>query len=148
MVKLISGWDFPSSLGGLSLWSGIWARYTRDALQHLPWLVMLLMVLQKGTHSMWLASPILPFTSWVTVDGAPTPLWTSVTASLEKGIVPQTSCCYFWEERGISMSYKRKFSHITSFGIVWINYQELVFPLIFFFSTNLKNSRVEWTKAN
>lgn len=47
VVKLISGWDFPSSLQGLSLWAGIWARHTHDALQRLPWLVMLLMVLLK-----------------------------------------------------------------------------------------------------
>ena len=53
MVKLISGWDFPSSLRGLSLLSGIWARHPRDTLQCLPWLVVLLALLLRagGEHT-------------------------------------------------------------------------------------------------
>ena len=48
VVKLISGWDFPSSRRGLSLRSGIWARHPRDALQCLPWLVLLTLLLKAG----------------------------------------------------------------------------------------------------
>ena len=53
MVKLISGWDFPSSHRGLSLRSGIWARHPRDTLQRLPWLTVLLTLLLKagGEHT-------------------------------------------------------------------------------------------------
>ena len=53
MVKLISGWDFPSSRRGLSLRSGIWARHPRDTLQCLPWLVVLLALLLRagGEHT-------------------------------------------------------------------------------------------------
>lgn len=100
---------FPKPSRGLSLWGGIGARHTWDALRGLPWLAVLVTLLLKTRRHTFHAEPSSD--SSIYRPGpcggcTPLPSLSLSHSSRGKDTDPPTSCSYFWEAWGASVSSK------------------------------------------